>query len=37
VDNKVKEQAAAFDLGMNSINIFDCFIDHNKEDDEALD
>jgi SWI/SNF-related matrix-associated actin-dependent regulator of chromatin subfamily A member 5 len=38
--NKAIEQrvkSAALDLGMTSINIFDCFLHANKEDAEAMD
>lgn len=31
IEKRVKEQASALDLGMSSINIFDYFIDKNKE------
>jgi len=37
VEGRIKEQAAAFELGMNSINIFDCFIENNRDDEEAID
>lgn len=30
-------KSAALDLGMTSINIFDCFLEANKEDAEAMD
>jgi hypothetical protein len=32
IEGKVREQASALDLGMSSINIFDYFVDKNKED-----
>ncbi len=38
VDRKLKSKVAtALDLGMNSINIFDCFLEGKKEDAEAMD